>query len=181
MFTNNPKHLLKVKQNIILVILFMLIISNLLSQRTSNIILHAYGREVSGGAMQSTSNNPNGNKRPFYYYFIYLEVPARRLPFISSVYLNGDYYAVQVQKVKTPVIISNFNAENKEVKQTLVKQTKNQVYQLIVTVDNTNLSQPAIIKKQINSNEAFIKGLFGGKSFVLTKKKLNQLPVLLAQ
>jgi hypothetical protein len=181
MFIKMQEHLIKMKQNTILTILFMLISSILLSQHTSNIILHAYSREVSGGTMPSTSNNPNGNKKPFYYYFIYLETPPGQVPVISSIFLKGSYYIAQIQKVKTPVIISIINAEDKEVRQTLVKQTKNIVYQVVVTEDDTNLPPPPATKNQANTNDAFIKGNLGGRTFILTKKKLHQLPTLFVQ
>lgn len=176
MFTKTKERSIKMKQKILALIMWMLISAKLLAQKPFDITLYAFNREVSGGAMQSTDSNPHGNKKPFYHYFIYVETKAGKAPVISSVYLNGDYYSAQVQKVKTPVVIST--PEEEEIKHILVKQTKNPVYQIIVTRDNTNLPSAPTIKRQADTNEVLIKGILAGKSFTLMQKKIKKLPTV---
>lgn len=181
MFNKIQKHNLKTEAKTIVVIMLMLLNTKLLAQKPANIKLFAYSREVSGGAMRATNGNPNGNKKTFYHYFIYLETKEGRAPVISSVFLNDDHYFTQIQKVQTPVVIFTTEDGETRLKHTLVKQTQNQVYQLIVTGNNANLPAAATLKKQADTNDVLIQGMLAGKDFTLTQTKFKKLPIVFAQ
>jgi hypothetical protein len=168
------------KQGIVLFMMLLMFSVNLVAQNASDIILHGYSREISGGAMQSSENNVHGNKKPSYHYFIYLQTQYGAAPVVSAFFLNGEYYTARLQKVKTPVVISSPDFGDKEVNHTLVRRTASTVYQLIPLRDGANLPPSVAAKKQADTNEVYITGVVRGKSFTIAQKKLKTLPPLFA-
>jgi hypothetical protein len=166
-----------------LLISVILISSNVyLNAQSSSNKVFAYARQVAGGAMQASDNTTNPSARPNFQYFIYLETKASSQPTITTIYLNGAPYRASLQKAPSPVTFEtpSITGDKKE-RLTLVPKTKNHIYQLVPTFDNSSLKPSGSVKSSIESNEVFIKGIAGGKYFTLVQKKLKMLPTLFAE
>jgi len=102
--------------------------------QTPQIRVYAYSREITPGIIPDPGNDSIKKMPPVQLpkvYHIYAEIKKGYRVHINTAFIDGQYYHVSMQKVKTPVIKDRYEGMmNSDQKDLLVKRTANDVYEI---------------------------------------------------
>lgn len=169
-------------KKIIPVILASLIAIGCAAQKNTK--LYAYRQAVLGGPAPQVFTDEKGNQREVprperVNFFIYLESPASDVQ-VKEIWLKQKAYAVkETLVVATPVVMEN-TALPLNKPDTLVRATRNKVWQL-VPGDQAKPAVSAATQKKIRGNAVVVRCVVNGKEQYFTAASIKELAPLALQ
>ena len=160
-----------------LYVLLLCIICNFKAiAQTHQMSVNGYIREIAGGMIAEGDNNSAR-----FQYIIYLLAPQHMKPAVTHIYIRGEAYRAQLQKIKTPVIFLLANDNGQQQAFTLVPATSKKAFELVLTKDDLSLPVAQSVKLLVSKNEVVVQGVVAAGSFIISLPKMKPLPMLLAQ
>lgn len=171
------------------VVLFMLLISTvkLLAQQNKTTLpkIHAYSKEVLGGASPRATIDENGNtqQRPAnasYQYYFYIETAKNQSIDIRYIWMDGKAYKVSSQKVALPIVVPGMVTPSSTKADTLIPSGKNRFWKVDLN-GVAVIKQKTAVNKLLQSNALVAEYMYKGKVYLLAGKEIKGLSPLVLQ
>jgi hypothetical protein len=171
------------------IILLMLLVSagKLMAQanKTSLPKIHAFSKEVLGGASPRATIDENGNTqqrqaKPSYQYYLYIETASNQYIDIRYIWMDGKAYKVSRQKVTLPIVVPGMVTPSGTKGDTLIATGKNSFWKIDLNGIAVTKQKPSV-KKLLQSNALVAEYVYKGKGYLLAGKEIKILSPLVLQ
>ncbi len=154
--------------------------------RTTLPRLHAFTKEVLGGAAPAVTIDENGNTKekvakPSYQYYIYVETVKNQSLNIRYIWMDGKAFKVNRQKAALPIILPGTPTLSSTGGDTLIHASKNSFWRLDLNGMVKGIAPRASVNKLLKSNVLVVEYVYRGKSYLLTTKEIKKLSPLVLQ
>jgi hypothetical protein len=174
------------KINAILLLMFLISTVKLTAQPNKARLpkIHAYSKEVLGGASPRATIDENGNtqqkqKKPSYQYYLYIETANNQSIDIRYLWMDGKAYKISRQKVALPIVVPGMATPSSAKGDTLIASGKNSFWKIDLNGIAVAKQKPSV-NKLLQSNALVIEYVYKGKGYLLAGKEINKLsPVVL--
>jgi uncharacterized protein YcfL len=171
-----------------IVLVVFLAVGNLQAQqpKITSPRLHAYSKEVLGGAAPAVTIDESGNTRekvakPSYQYYIYIETPKNQSLDIRYIWMDGKAFRVNRQKATLPIVLPGTSTLSSTGGDTLVYGSKNSFWKLDLNGIAKDRAPKTSVSTLLKSNVLVVEYVYKGRNYLLTTKEIKKLSPLVLQ
>lgn len=139
--------------------------------QSPEIRIHVYSRVTLPGIRPDGDNDNHIFPKA---YFIYAEVKKSAQVTVEGCWIAGKYYTAGIEKISSPVIVTNQTVINEQ-RDTLVKKTTNDVYQVIPGKESSREPADEAEKKSVSENQFVLILKVNGKQQLVSSSKIKEL------
>jgi hypothetical protein len=145
--------------------------------------LHAFAKEIIGGANLGNTIDENGTVKqnvqpPSLQYYFYVETSANFLFTIQYIWMEGNIYKVNAEKIKLPIVVPGIGSAMYSKGDTLITASKNTFWQAPLNGRTTGVAQNSTITHLMKLNAAVLQYLHKGKVYYLCTTEIKKLSPL---
>jgi hypothetical protein len=176
------------KNKLVFLLLALVIYGGVQAQsgKTSLPVLHAYSKEVLGGAapvetVDETGNTKQRTSKPSVQYYFYMEAATKQTLRVQYIWMEGKAYKVTLLPITTPVVLPGTPTLSGPVGDTIIARSKNSFWKVELNGIASGVKQKASVTKLQQSNALVADCIYKGKACLVTGKTIKKLSPLVLQ